>query len=184
MNSKETEFGYDNVEDQKHLKQRIKKAIEINDLDLLNRLFLSDSLKRMVNGDLNFNPFIIAIKANNLRIFDYLETSGILLDGIKSDKNNTNKKFKKNDLHHSNESGFSLCKQIPKHGYSKTLIEAIKCINYKAVELLLNLNVYTNSSNYKNVPLQISYDIYSKERDKKLFNQRDSNIILIEVSLL
>lgn len=61
------------------------------------------------------------------------------------------------------------------------LIEAIKCLNVEAVDLLIKLNVNVNSSNYKYVPLQIAYNCYSAEMEKKIIN-RYHNPERLEVS--
>ena len=52
--------------------------------------------------------------------------------------------------------------------YSNPLIEAIKCCNYDCVKRLVDFKVCLDSNNYKYIPLQIAYNLYSQERDKRL----------------
>ena len=198
----------------KNLKNLFKKAIEENDLDKLDQILANECNARMLKKEKYLDPYIIAIKSNNLNIFGYLSRKGFTLEGstLGSDcaikANNKKCKYETANVSDSVEkSVVSLSSSSEgsddddenfssKHSivsnckidsisstYSNALIEAIKCLNYEAIELLISLNVNTNSSNYKNVPLQIAYNLYSSEKDKLLFNNKHYNPNRLEVSI-
>ena len=194
----------------KRLKTEFKKLIEDNNIDKLEYLLSNDFNLKLLKREKYLDPYVVAIKSNNLGIFDYLSKKGFKIKGIlaRNKLSYSSKKRKLDELnpierplkksssidlnrYNSDSSAESECNEpqsssssslldddqnakssLPNYSYSNALIEAIKCLNYDATKLLINLNVNVNSSNYKYVPLQIAYNIYSKERDKFLLNQK------------
>ena len=179
--------------DHKKLKCLIQKAIEENDLAILDQLLINETNKRILLQEKHFDPFVIAIKANNLALFEYLYHKGFVLEGSsmgsKSISSFNCKKFKSEEkikdsptVDSINNNNYNNYEKNANRSYSNALIEAIKCLNLKAIELLIRLNIDVNSSNYKNVPLQISYNIYSNEREKYLYKHKNFNKYRLHVS--
>ncbi len=153
----------DNDNQRKQIKSQFKSYIETNDITKLDTLLENKLNFKLLKKERFLDPFVIAIRSNNLSIFNYLNEKGFKLKG----------------------SGFLLKHQNKNHNqssYSFPLIEAIKCLNLDAVNLLiLDLKIDVNTSNYKYVPLQIAYNILSCERDKLLINP-NRNTFRYEVS--
>lgn len=143
----------DNDNQRKQVKSQFKSYIETNDIKKLDTLLENKLNFKLLKKERFLDPFVIAIRSNNLSIFNYLNEKGFKLKG----------------------SGFLLKHQTQQQktqtSYSFPLIEAIKCLNLDAVNLLiLDLNIDVNTNNYKYVPLQIAYNLLSCERDKLLIN--------------
>lgn len=186
------EFGGANYH-RKVVKTKLANYIRANNKEKLETLLANDSNLKLIKNERYFNPFVIAIRANNLGVFDFLLEKGLALDeeeettasqqeqqqsGIKrnsSKKTRRKRNGKKRKLDSnssqsstSSTSSYSESDEIGSRTYSNTLIEAIKCVNLEAVDLLIRLKVNVNSTNYKYIPLQIAYNVYSNERDRYL----------------
>jgi hypothetical protein len=150
----------------RHLKSLFKSYIETNDIEKLDNLLENRLNFKLLKKEKFLDPFVIAIRSNNLDIFNYLNEKGFKLRGTSL-------------LPLPNQSP-----KLPINSYSFPLIEAIKCLNLDAVVLLISsLNIDVNSTNYKYVPLQVAYNIYTNERDKLILNP-NRNVSRIEVSVL
>ncbi len=131
------------------MKNKFKNLIESN-----NEVGLHDLLQR---GDLSpfidhkyFNPYTHAIKANHLNLISYLHRQGFHLQ-----RDTSTAPHKKQKINADTN------KSVP-NLYPDTLIEAIKYENSNAVRLLIELKVCLNPPNYKNIPLQIAYNLCQK----------------------
>lgn len=151
-----------NENQRKQIKALFKNYIENNDIKKLDDLLDNKCNIKILKKEKFLDPFAIAIRSNNLDIFKYLNEKGFKLKGSNL-MGDSNQQLQQQQQHQQTSKAHSY--------YSYPLIEAIKCLNLDAVNLLIfDLNIDVNSSNYKYVPLQIAYNIYSSERDKLLLN--------------
>ena len=128
------------INEQKLLERLVTLHISQNNTTELENLFSIENNVEILLQNRFFDPFVIAIKANQLHFLQYL-----------------------------NKTSFHLKTNDGEHTYCRALIEAIKCSNEEAIDQLINnYNIDVNSSNYKHVPLQIAYNIYSCEKEKSL----------------
>lgn len=151
----------------KQLGKQLTNLIETNDIKKIDELLSVETNIKILRENRFICPYIISIKTNNLHLFDYFNTKGFKLRG---------KVRKQSQSDNENQKPLTTSQS-----YSKALIEAVKCSNIDAVDLLIKLDINVNSSNYKYVPLQIAYNIYSIEKEKQLVN-RNSNSRRLEVS--
>ena len=115
----------------RHLVKSFQKYLKLNDLAKIYEMLDDKATLSTLKQEKTFEPFVLAIKSNNLDLFDLLLAKGFPLSGTDGIK------------------------------FSKELVEAVKLSSYEAVSLLVNLNVNVNSTNYKQIPLQIAYNQYS-----------------------
>lgn len=134
-NSKELDFS-----EQKALERLVTLHINENNVPELENLLSIETNVQLLIQNRFFDPFVIAIKANQLHFLQFF-----------------------------NKTTFSLKTNDGEHTYCRALIEAIKHSNEEAIDQLVNkFSIDVNSSNYKYVPLQIAYNIYSCEKEKSL----------------
>jgi hypothetical protein len=145
----------------KQLSRELTYYIQKNDLEKLDKLLAIENNLKNLKENRFIDPFIIAIQSNNLHLFDYFDKKGFKLRGRINKHNNRTSSDTENRQPNASNS-ITCC---------KPLIEAIKCLNIEAVDLLIKLGVNINSNNYKYVPIQISYNIYSVEKEKFLLNK-------------
>jgi hypothetical protein len=161
------------IEEKKSLEKRFTSHIEHNDLLQLDELLSVDSNINLLKESRFMDPFGIAIKANNLNLIEYLNDKGFKLQSKSESPENHGIK---DEMIETKSLGLSHC---------RALIEAIKCSNESAVDILIRLNINVNSSNYKFVPLQIAYNIYSCEKEKSLleanFDTQKLNVRKFEI---
>lgn len=149
----------------KELGKQLTNYIQLNDLEKIDQLLSIESNFKILKENRYICPFTIAIRTNNLHLFDYFIKKGFKLRG----------RVKSNKISSSSDCENKQPLNQPQHStYSKALIEAIKFSNVDAVDLLIKLDINVNSNNYKYVPLQIAYNIYSLERDRHLLNKNYS----------
>ena len=157
------------IEEKKSLEKRFTSHIEHNDLFKLDELLSIDSNINLLKESRFMDPFGIAIKANNLNLIEYLNDKGFKLQT----------KLESPVTHEIETKSLGL-------SHCRALIEAIKCSNESAIDLLIRLNINVNSSNYKFVPLQIAYNIYSCEKEKSLleanFDNQKLNVRKFEIN--
>jgi len=164
----------------KFIKLQFKTFIETNDISKLNELLDERSNFLLLLREKYLDPYVIAVRSNNLDIFDYLSRKGFKL----ADKNeselliNKKRKLSEEDDEYDQETQLNLSKLCESNA---SLIEAIKCGNMEAVRKLIILGVNLNSFDYKSVPLQTAYNVYSNEREK-FFYKQNYNQIQLEVS--
>lgn len=161
----------------KELGKLLTNYIQLNDLNKIEELLSAESNFKILKENRFICPFTIAVRTNNLHLFDYFNKKGFKLRGRLKQK--TQLTSPSSDC--ENKQPFSSNQQHCT--YSRALIEAIKCSNTEAVDLLIDLDINVNSNNYKYVPLQIAYNIYSVERDRHLLNKHHSSKRL-EVKIL
>lgn len=157
----------------KLVKKEFTLFIQENNLLKLDQLLSDKSKLELLRNEKYLNPFVIAIRSKHLNLFNYLLEKGfVLIQGYKTKSNNQEKRVKKRflndseDFSSSSESDGEKCSNYP-----NPLVEAVKCQNLEAINLLLSLKFDVNSTNYKYIPLQIAYNMHSIERDKFLLNQ-------------
>jgi hypothetical protein len=141
------------------LKSLIKLSIESNDLTKLEILLTAETNLQQLQNYKYFDVYVYAIKSNHLNLIKYFNSKGFPINCSFNNTNNNKRKFsddKKDDILETTE-------------YSNALIEAIKCLNIEAVNLLIELNVNLNSTDYKHVPLQIAYNLYQKCKSNEEF---------------
>lgn len=166
----------------KIVKNKLTNYIKSNNRQNLETLLASEVNREIIRNERYFNPFVLAIKSNQLDLFDVFLANGLRLE------ENTKKKMISHEsrdsqlIHDSDmeisddESKESRSRCSTMTGTSSTiLIEAIKCVNLEAVERLIELNVNVNSTNYRQIPLQIAYNVYATRRDKYIMNDVDDN---------
>jgi hypothetical protein len=182
-------------EQRKLIKARFKILIETRNRTELDALLANETTVALLRSERHFDPFVIAIKSGQIDLIAYLIEKGFKLNcnEAKTDLAPSLKKRKLEDISAeteteedmesdhtvtlSDQAGYSnaeLSRNSENAGgacYSNPLIEAIKCGNYECVKMLIDLNVSLNSNNYKHVPLQIAYNLYSQERDRFLLFQ-------------
>lgn len=182
----------------KAVKSRLANYIRSNNREKLSHLLANEANMELLRNERYFNPFVIAIREDRLQMFDVLLASGLELDGVvrRASRNGRRKKRKRrhakrqrsapnkpkkttssdSDMIISESDAMSL-ERVPVSpsggSYSNTLIEAIKCVNLAAVERLIRLTVNVNSTNYRQIPLQIAYNVYSDRRDRYLTGSVD-----------
>jgi hypothetical protein len=150
------------------LKHRVKISIEENDSKQLEELFKNEENLKQLQSYKFFDVFVCAIKSNQLHFIKYFYSKGFPINCSFS----TNKrKFKEekeddNDDDEDEKTG-EITQNIVITEYSNALIEAIKCCNIEAVMILNELKVNFNSTDYKHIPLQISYNLYQKLKCNK-----------------
>ena len=165
----------------KVIKSKLTNYIRANNREKVDRLLSNSANLELLRNERYFNPFVVAIKENKLQMFDIMLQHGLEFDRIelirdrsKSSlrKRHGKRKLDKLDSSSSDEKGSDLTvdntevKPMKNGFYSNTLVEAIKRVNLEAVERLLRLNVNVNSTNYRQIPLQIAYNVYAAKRDK------------------
>lgn len=168
----------------KFVKLQFKNFIETNDISKLNELLDERSNFLLLIREKYLDPYVIAVRSNNLEIFDYLNRKGFKL----ADKNESelliSKKRKLSDEDNEYEQERQ---QEPQLSLSKlcqsnaSLIEAIKCGNIEALRKLITLDINLNSFDCKSVPLQTAYNVYSNEKGK-FFYKQNFNHTRLEVS--
>ena len=143
------------------LKSLVKISIETNNLtELEDTLRNEDNLKQLQNYKY-FDVYVCTIKSNQLHFIKYFHSKGF---PINCSFNSNKRKFTEDNDNeedtNANENNDG--NEFKVTEYSNALIEAIKCFNIEAVKILIELNVNFNSTNYKHIPLQISYNLYQK----------------------
>lgn len=162
----------------KIVKNNLANYIKSNNRQKLENLLASEVNREIIRNERYFNPFVLAIKSNQLDLFDVFLANGLkLLE--ENTKKNTNHSDMDSDMEisrdgDSNESR-SQCSTMCTGTSSTILIEAIKCVSLEAVERLIERNVNVNSTNYRQIPLQIAYNVYATRRDKYLMKDVDDN---------
>lgn len=137
------------VSESKSLQNHFTSLIIANDQNELEKVLSIKKNNDLLKKNNYFDPFVIAIKANHLHLIKFFNDSNFNLINDKDDQKNEEEN--KND-----------------HSYCRSLIEAIKCSNEAAIDILIELNISMNSSNYKFVPIQVAYNIYSLEKENSL----------------
>ena len=159
------------IEEKKSLEKQFTSHIEHNDLLQLDELLSIDTNINLLKECRFMDPFGIAIKANNLNLIEYLNAKGFRLQAKLQSPQAPDESCLPKETIETKSLGLSHC---------RALIEAIKCSNESAIDILIRLNINVNSSNYKFVPLQIAYNIYSCEKEKSLleanFNTHKLNV--------
>jgi hypothetical protein len=190
----------------KLIKSQFKILIETRNWAELDSLLADAANLTLLKSERHFDPFVIAIKCGNIEMIDYLIEKGFKLNSgcanntlISENKSDLISGLNKRKIDEINEEENYDSTVIPNEDnlnvelnraetggcYSNPLIEAIKACNYECVRKLIDLNVSLNSNNYKHVPLQIAYNIYSQERDKFFLAQNaNSTTLKFEVCLL
>jgi hypothetical protein len=172
----------------KFVKLQFKTFIETNNILKLNELLDERSNFLLLIREKYLDPYVIAIRSNNLEIFDYLSRKGFKLADKNENELSVNKKRKLSDEDDEYDQETQQdTQQETQLGLSKlcqsnaSLIEAIKCGNIEAVKKLITLDINLNSFDYKSVPLQVAYNVYSNEREK-FFYKHNFNQNQLEVS--
>ena len=172
----------------KLVKLQFKTFIETNNILKLNELLDERSNFLLLIREKYLDPYVIAIRSNNLEIFDYLSRKGFKLADKNENELSVIKKRKLSDEDDEYEQETQQdTQQETQLGLSKlcqsnaSLIEAIKCGNIEAVKKLITLDINLNSFDYKSVPLQVAYNVYSNEREK-FFYKHNFNQNQLEVS--
>jgi hypothetical protein len=158
----------------KLVKLQFKTFIQNNDISKLNELLDERSNFLLLIREKYLDPYVIAVRSNNLEIFEYLSMKGFKLADNNESEPLTNKKRKLSD----EDDGYEEEMQQEKRQISTklcqsnaSLIESIKCGNIEALTKLINLNINLNCFDYKSVPLQTAYNVYSNEREKFFYKQ-------------
>ena len=146
------------------LKSRIKNLIEKNDVQGIEDILSNDEYLQTLKQLIFFDPFVLSIKFNRIDLIKFFHAKGFQINicfKTNSSENKSRKKRKLNEetkvLHKKYEISFA---------YSNCLIEAIKCQNIAAINTLIDLNVNVNSTDYKQIPIQIAYNFYRTSRKK------------------
>ncbi len=180
----------------KNLEKLFASYVTENDLDKLEDLLSIKKNLNLLKKSKFFDPFVIAVKADNLDLIEYFSNKGFCLKtnhvclpaATKLSENKFADEQTSNEDDSDETSNYQSVQlnklnKIFASNHCRALIEAIKCSNENAVDLLINLNINVNSVDYKLVPLQIAYTIYSCEKEKSLLNSNYDKCKL-EVSLL
>ena len=142
------------ITDLKHL---VKISIEKNDSKQLEDLFENVEILKQLQSYKFFDVFAYAIKSNQLHFIKYFYSKGFPINcSFSTNKRKFTEANEDDDETHEN----MIQNKVTE--YSSALIEAIKCFNIEAVNILTELNVNFNSTDYKHIPLQISYNLYQK----------------------
>lgn len=170
--------------DRKWIKNEFTTCIQTNNIESLEGLLSDETRLSLLKREKYLNPFVIAIRSNNLQIFDFLIKNGFKLVNTENLRiNNKNQKRKDKRKYDDYDQDSASFKEKSTESDSESdieftntllnpLTEAIKCFNFDAVQLLvIGLGFSVNSNNYKMIPLQVSYNLYSAQRDKLLLKE-------------
>jgi hypothetical protein len=137
------------------LKNKAKELIEADDEIGLDVLLRDQDNRSDLKSHAYFNPYVYAIKADHCHLIGYLHCRGFDLQRANT---TSNKRQKRNTDDEDDRA------EQPMRPYPNSLVEAIKCENASAVRILVELKVNVNSFDYKQIPLQIAYNLYQKRR--------------------
>lgn len=142
--------------DEKLLENLFASYISENKLIELESLLSSDQNLAILKQNRFLDPYVIAIKANHLHLIKFFLQYAFPLQSIDT------------KVHDCTDA----CKSVNcgSLSYCRALTTAIKLSNEAALDILIELKVNVNSSNYRHVPLQIAYNIYSAEKEYSLLN--------------
>lgn len=141
------------------IKNEIKTWIELNDIDKLDEILSNKKTLNELKNHKYFDVYVCAIKLKKLNLIKYFHRKGFELNCV----------YKLNKRKHTDDESDTPETYVT---YSNALIEAIKWLDLKAINLLIELNASLNSTDYRHVPLQIAYNLYQKYK----LNENQANI--------
>ena len=144
------------LSDEKVLENLFTGFIYENKVLELEELLAIDQNVAILKQNRFLDPFVIAIKANNLHLIKFFLQYDFPLQTIVTKV-----------LSCDDDCKLACCSS---HSYCRGLTTAIRQSNEEALDICIQLNVNVNSNDYKNVPLQIAYNVYSAEREYSLVN--------------
>lgn len=174
------------IDGRKLVKLKMIRFIKQNQRVKLESLLADDVNLNLIKNEKYFNPFVLAIRQNNLNLIEFMMEKGLKLN--REEANNAESvdfgpKKRKYDSGSDDSDSVGKSSTNNQQTYPNVLVEAIKCCNYEAVNLLISLNVNVDSSNYRMIPLQIAYNMYTTERDKYLMERSVFETNKYEVSI-
>jgi len=140
---------------EKAIEQLFSDLIKQNNQPGLAELLACESKRAIIDNNRHLDPFVLAVRAKHADLIPFFH-----------------------------ESHFSL-KQTSDTGenYCPALIEAIKCSDEQALDVILALGVNVNSSDYRRqLPLQVAYNVYSLQRENSLY-EADYDKSILDVSV-